>query len=441
MIPLHPLPDSYHDCPYCQVALKARGWYVPGMRNLADLSCERCGREFYGDLTAGQALYTPLLLEKETGQVFDPYDVHWFAEWLRKSYSTRTDSPLPFTAQECKPLGKQAVLLNCLDTLYGHSLLKLLNAQYYLDQRPDLDLIIMIPRFLEWMVPEGAAEVWIVDLPLRHGTEWNDWLARKIHQRIERRDTCHLGIAFSHPHPDDYSIERFTGVRPFPIDEWESRLEKQATVTFIWREDRLWDESAATTKSDLFASARLNALKQRVTNNAASLREQRRRVLSLANALREKWPTLDFAVVGLGVSSKFPAWMSDLRVEKVDAATERAWCERYASSHVVIGIHGSNMLLPSAHAGAVIELMPSERWGNFLQDILYPSYDCRETLFRCRIVPASVTPWALAQLLDSMLRHHDNLQLTMGSEFCRHQASYEVARWRAPQRKSLQSVK
>ena len=99
MIPLHPVPEAKHTCPFCQTQLKPLGWLIPGMRNLADLVCSKCGREFYGDLPSGQALYTPLLLEKKTGVVHDSYGIDWFASWLRESYAARNDYPIPLDAQ------------------------------------------------------------------------------------------------------------------------------------------------------------------------------------------------------------------------------------------------------------------------------------------------------------------------------------------------------
>jgi len=35
------------------------------------------------------------------------------------------------------------------------------------------------------------------------------------------------------------------------------------------------------------------------------------------------------------------------------------------------------MLLPSAHAGMTVSLMPSKRWGNFAEDILFTEKDVR----------------------------------------------------------------
>lgn len=399
---LHPVTDADHECPHCRVRLDAKGLHVPGMRNLADLLCARCGREFYGDLAAGQALYTPMLLEKATGVVHDPHGVGWFAEWLRDSYARRTDEPVPFDVREYRPVGRPVVLLNCLDTLYGHSLLKLLNAQYHLDRQRDVDLVVMVPSFLAWMVPDGAAQVWVVGLPLRRGTEWNDWLARETRRRVEAFERVSLSHALSHPRPDEFDIERFTRVKPFPLGGWDERLARPA-VTFIWRDDRPWrDAAVAATPSSRERLGRLLTPKSRPKIGQAEL------VSEFAEALRRELPALDFAVAGLsegGARGEMPEWVGDLRRTTPDEVTERAWCERYAASHVVVGVHGSNMLLPSAHAGGVVELIGPERWGNFTQDILFrEAGDSRETLFRYRFVDDSTPPSALAQLVSILLR-------------------------------------
>lgn len=405
MIRLHPLPEARHRCPFCRTKLQILGWYIPGMRNLADLRCAQCRREFYGDLTAGQAFYTPMLLEKETGAVHDPHGVEWFAGWLRESYAGRTTTPLQFNVEVRSTHSSQAVLLNCIDTLYGHALLKLLNAQYYLDHHPGLDLILLIPSFLRWLVPDGVAQVWTVDLPLGRGTQWNDWLAREVKRHVEVYETAYLSVAFSHPHPLDYHIERFTRITPFPLDEWAMRLAR-STVTFIWREDRLWD--------DAHSARRAGKIRRLFGTEVEPLNEQQRRIIAFAEALRVESPALDFAVAGLGNRrGGLPGWIEDLRQDEIDSEIERRWCERYAASHLVVGVHGSNMLLPSAHAGSIVELIGPHRWGNFLQDILLRTGDTREMFFRYRFLPQSTTPETLSQLSSLMLRGYPNFQYLM----------------------------
>ncbi len=410
MIKLHPIPEAEFHCPHDNQQLQVTGWYIPGMRNLADLRCPECGREYYGDLQAGHGLYYPQLLDKSTGVVHDPAIPKWFASWLHDSFANRSNTPLDFCEEKFRPI-KRPLLLNCLDTLYGHSLLKLLNAQYYIDHRSDLDLIVLVPKILRWMVPEGVAVIWTVDLPIKRGIEWNDWLGAELHRRLESYTECWLSVAYSHPHPKFFSIERFTHVHPFPIEEWYERFEKP-TVTFIWREDRHW------VSDDIWLPYH-QLLRKSWLNNFL----QRRKVVSLATRLHRIFPRLDFAVVGLGRSGGMPGLINDLRTPKIDDVVEKAWCERYASSHVVIGVHGSNMLLPSAHAGATIELIPLDRWGNMIQDLLLPDLKGRETLFRYRIIPLSTSASELGIIVQSLLKHYGFMMLNMDNKNLSHDSS------------------
>jgi hypothetical protein len=384
--------------------LVARGWYVPGMRALADLECRTCHRRYYGDLPTGHGVLYPMLLDRASGQVHDQYGVTWFADALRQSYQLRTEEPLPMAVREYRAL-RAPLLLNCLDVLYGHALLKLLNAQYYLDHTPEHDLIVLVPSYLEWLVPDGVAAVWSVDLPLRRGSVWSDWLAAEVHRRLQSFDRVWLSLALPHPHPRDFAVDRFTRVAPFAFEEWPN-LTDRPTVTVIWRPDRRW-ESANVLPGLLAAVGR---------------RGQARRITALANSLGEAFPKLDIAVVGIGAPGGLPASIADLRTDRVDERTERAWCERYAASHVVIGVHGSSMLLPSALAGAVVELVPPKRWGNVIQDLLPSSADVREALMRHRLVPLDTDPQEIARIVRSLIEDAPAMAERFLKPWCDHQA-------------------
>ncbi len=415
MIKLHPMPTVSFKCPYDNTDLEPVGWYIPGMRTLADLRCPECGLGFYGDLPAGHGLYYPMLLEQATGIVHDRYGIGWSADWLHDSYTHRVDTPLELVVEQFRPL-VQPVLLNCIDTLYGHCLLKLLNTQYYLDRRPDLDVILLIPRCLRWMVPDGVAAIWTVDLPLRQGIQWNDWLADEIKRRIEPLSQCWLSIALSHPHPEDYDIERFSRVLPFAVSEWDRYL-KQPTITFIWREDRVWPGDTGYSRAQRI----LLRLTYRLGLRQRPIKMQRRQVIALAQTLRSTYPDVDFAVVGQGHMGRFPSWVADLRSVEIDTSLERAWCERYSRSHVVIGVHGSNMLLPSAHAGATVELVPQERWGNLVQDILLKPLDPREALTRYRFLPIDASAAIVSTVIIGLLRHLSDGLRYFKRPWCQHE--------------------
>ncbi|MBS1914148.1 MAG: hypothetical protein JST22_19325 [Bacteroidetes bacterium] len=411
MILLHPIPEYHESCPRCEAALEPFGWYMPGMRMLARSHCSGCGAEYYGDLAAGHGLYYPMLLDAATGEVFDRCNVPWFAAWLRESYAARTATEHAFHVEQFRDV-ERPLLLNCLDRLYGHALLKLLNAEYYLREHAALDVIVLVPSYLRWMVPDGVAAVWSVDLPLRDGAEWNDWIAREIGRRLEGFDAALLSIALSHPHPDDYSIESFTGVAPFSEELWHTGAAH--TVTYIWRDDRLWEDRSFAPLLER------GALEISRRAGLSRVPRQRDKVVVLADALRREFADLHFAVAGLGTPGDLPDWIEDARASTVNAAQERAWCELYARSGAVIGVHGSNMLLPSAHAGSTFELVWPTRWGNIVQDLLVRSGDAREALLAYRNLPISVKPAELAAIVAAYLRDREGTMLNLSGAATRH---------------------
>lgn len=51
-----------------------------------------------------------------------------------------------------------------------------------------------------------------------------------------------MSVAFSHPHSEDFDIERFTRTAPFPLKDLGNH-DNRPVITFIWREDRLWEDT------------------------------------------------------------------------------------------------------------------------------------------------------------------------------------------------------
>jgi len=409
-IPLHPVPACDQHCPRDGAPLRARGWLMPGMRQLADLECPQCRRRYYGDLPTGHGLYYPALLDAASGQVRGEDRARWFSDLLGQSYRRRSAQPVALTVETLRSI-ERPVLLNCLDGWYGHALLKLLNAQFYLDQCPDLDLIVIVPAWLRWLVPDGVAAIWEVDQPLARGTEWNDALAVRLQQLVEPFGRCQLAIAFSHPLPRQVAIERFTRVPRFDRQCWTSQ--PAPTVTYIWRDDRNW---GGLPYRELARAAGRNAVVSRTLRVAREL-DQLARVQRLARQLRHRIPALDFAIAGISRARGVGGWITDLRTTTIDRAVEQRWCERYARSHVVVGVHGSSMLLPSAHAGATVELLPTARLGNFGQDLLLAPQDLREALFCYRCLPIEATVTQVADVVASIVRDLPDVQLNFEAHF------------------------
>lgn len=390
MISLTPLPALPHICPYDGRPLTTRGWYMPGMRMLAELHCDQCDRGFYGDLPSGHGLHYPMLLDRSSGEVHDRFGGGWFADALRNSFANRSNRELPLRIERLREL-RHPIVLNCLDSIYGHALLRLLNAQYHLDHHPQCELLVIVPRWLRWLVPDGVAEIWTLDVPLRESSLWSDWLAQRIADRLEGFVQWDLSLSVPHPSPQEFDIERFTRVAPFDPQGWSGGTSRPV-VTYLWRDDRPWLGGFSPLRGRRYVQRWIDRL-NRAAQSAA--------VMRLERFLRRQFPGLDFAVAGVASAGGLPTGILDLRRTRPETREEHQWCRRYASSHIVIGVQGSNLLLPTALAGAAVCLV--ERWRNLGQDILLTAGASLDPMLRCHFLPRQIGVRRLGSFVAGLL--------------------------------------
>lgn len=382
MIKIKPNIEHRSHCPYSGKVLKPvkvlwQGTHVCVVSESPD------GGEIIDELRIGHAAKTAYSINLAQGKTFgdDKYAEEFLAKPLLNSLQNPQAEQLEIYQEIFKSYDR-VIVLNCIDYLYGHSLLKLLNAQRHLESNPDFGLIVIVQKFMRWMVPEGVAEVWTVPISLKNGGCYYPSFAEFVSKQIERFDEVYVSEAYSHP--SQFDISKFTGVAKHDFNTSEYK------ITFVWREDRLWCNKL------LFQVCRKLKLLQ------IPLTIQNWNVRRLFAKMKKLLPSAKFAVAGLGRSTNFPEWIEDFRVEKFDETTEREMCQVYSESRLVIGIHGSNMLLPSGHAGMTIDMI-EERWGNFAQDILYQESDPRLSSFRYRYLPLQTSLSNLAHIASEMI--------------------------------------
>ncbi|MEG4235049.1 hypothetical protein QUA40_23525 [Microcoleus sp. Pol11C3] len=319
-------------------------------------------------------------------------------EWLGKPLLNSLQNPQPDKLEIVKEIFKpcnRAIILNCIDHLYGHSLLKLLNAQKHLECNSECGLVVIVPNFLRWMVPDGVAEVWTVPISLKNGQNYYPSFAEFVEEETKRFDEVYVSEA--HSHPSQFDITQFTRVPKHNFEEPETR------ITFIWREDRLLVNRL------LFRVLRKLNLRQ------MALPMQNLKIQQLFEKIRLQVPEAKFAVAGLGTKTKFPEWIEDYRVDSFNEKIEKEICRFYSESRLVIGLHGSNMLLPSGHAGMTIDLI-DERWGNFAQDVLYQERDPRMASFRYRFLPYQTKTDTLAFIAAVMVLNWSKFKSQMTAD-------------------------
>lgn len=88
----------------------------------------------------------------------------------------------------------------------------------------------------------------------------------------------------------------------------------------------------------------------------------------------KEFPSITFYATGIGNTGKIHEKINDLRVKSISLENELAWMEIYSKSHLVIGVHGSYMIIPISLAAGFLDLVPRYKLPNFGEDTLLPFY-------------------------------------------------------------------
>jgi len=388
MIKIKPNIEHKSVCPKCLSRLTINDILWQGIHVCAKSHCVKCKIDYIEDLKIAQAMLADFKVDVNNKLLYGPeYSKSWFGKSLCESLINPSfDINIEFTIEQIKS-SRNAIIINCIDFLYGHCLTKFLSTQYYLKNYPDFSIILIIPKFLRWMVPDGVAEIWTVNIPLNKALNYYPELDKKIKEQCQRFNTIYVAKAFYFRQMSD--INFFTKIPRHNLKNKNYRL------TFIWREDRYW-----------FRNTFPILVLKRLKLHKLILKLQNWKIKYLFKKIHESLPDAKLTIAGLGQSTSFPSWIDDKRVVKFDKKTERKICKIYSKSRLVIGVHGSNMMLPSAHAGMVIDLMPDDRWSNLTQDVIYHNEEILDygiITWKYHYFPIDISSFSLAHIVKILI--------------------------------------
>ena len=335
-----------------------------------------------GDLPANHGLYTPLVFDPHTGALLGDTSLEWWAGSLPTLCRGPRREDAPLEVEVFRPGAERIIFLNTLDFVFGHSLLLLLNAGVYLDRYPDHGLIVIVTPELRRYVPAvGMAEVWTLDVPPGETRHWHANLDARFAARTGAAEAAFVARALSLPAPERYDLRRH-GLTP--TTPAVGPVAAAPTVLFTYRGSRLWGGSWSS---------------------------ERRRLTRLGKWLRRVWPAVRLEIVGHApLPAPVPGWTDATR--RAGAAGDDYDADllrRLGASDLVVGVHGSNLLLPSAVAPRVIELVPLDKYASLLQATLFDARrPLREHLWRRRYLHGNGTmndlaPRGVALLIHAMI--------------------------------------
>jgi hypothetical protein len=367
-----------------------------GIHILADCRCHACQCEFFSTLPIGHDIYFPIQFSKDGAKTsFANRAKAWLADPLILSLLKHPKQTAAYSV-EIKLKAEKVILVNCIDSCFGHVFTKLWNVQLLLQKHPQHGIIVLIPAQAAWLVPEGVAEIWRVESELKHLNKWMDGLDEFVKQQLTRFNQVLLADTFVHLDHSQLDFSALVKTSRFQLSEY---ADTPVCITFALRQDRYWHNSWLL---DFLFKA---SVKVRVQKHIKSLFLWRQNYLvnKATRLIKKQLNDAKFCATGIGRWSKLSADITDLRVDKVDDATEKTWNSIYSKSHIIIGVHGSNMLIPTSLAAGFINLTPRYKIENLTEDTTLP-YTNRYLAFLGRYLDEFSSPKLVARHAVSMIK-------------------------------------
>lgn len=401
MIEIFPEPYHVFTCPRCEgTETRLQKIIYQGIHLLADLECAQCSFQFYNDFPTGHGVTYPAVVDKQFLQVLSPANMDWYTQPLVQSLKHPSSEPITISKKinSADADNQPVIFFNCLDAWYGHVLLKLMNIQFYHDRFPGYKKIVLIPAGFSWTVPAYAHETWTADIKLRDTKKYYLQLEHFIREELAKYKQVYHSSGYSHPPLQEIRVQDFFKTPAFDLNAFPKR---PAKIMFIYREDRLWISP--------FMNKIFNALNYRKITFANSFFYglQKSRINKLVKKLKTAVPGSAFYVCGAGKKGGLNADIKDERSNTFNDQQELDWCRLYADMHLVIGIHGSNMLIPSALAAAWLEILPDDRISNISQD-LFCKYAFNQMVFLGRFASLYDPVNRVAAIAASMIEDYES---------------------------------
>lgn len=367
--------------------------FFQGVHTLMKFTCPNCRTVFYQSLPAGHDMLFPSSFAENGDHLrSDPSADVWLTGPLFQSmFGNRViEVDIEKVVHETHP---DAIILNCLDNRFGHAFAKLWNAIILNDKYPDRSIIVFIPAALRWLVPDNISEVWVFNAPLSTLKHRIANLDAEVKRALQHFGHIWLSKAYTHLDLDKVDLQKLLPVKPFDLSHFNSLT---PCITFVLREDRFWQSSSF--EFFLFKVA----VKFNLTKRLFVWR-QNYLVNKTARNIRKQIPSATFYAIGIGRHGRLAGFIADHRKDRLTIQDEHSWCRFYATSHVIVGVHGSGMLIPTALAAGFVEILPRYKIRHIAEDIAL-NYSSRYMLFLGRHVDQFAKTGLVGRHIVSMIR-------------------------------------
>lgn len=359
-------------CIYCESKLTLEEYYFYGWRSLYDCHCSKCKANFLIDMPIFSGIPYPAIYDKDKKKIVNDVATWWGEPLENISLKILKDDVISNIKINMKK--DKLIVFNLLDFVFGHSFMRLERLTYYIDNEEyiEYDFLVLIPSQLRYLLSKFEDKISIIEIKISFPKYrcFYTCIDEEVKNITQNYSSIYCEML-------KYSQQEFLKLEKLnlPITKWVDEIKK---IVIVYRKDRT---VGATNRAQYVFYKKL---------------------ICLLN-------TLNVEVIIIGDKDTYYfSKVNDIRVNKFESTTDNIWNEA-CSGGITIGVHGSNMLIPSLCSSYNIEFVNIDKLYNFGQATAFlETLNQQETIQKYRYIYGNeylsdINPKIVYELIKSIV--------------------------------------
>ena len=320
-------------CPNCKSQNFAKKLKIINQFTSLEIKCKECNEDYAFLMPTDNHAFInyPFIINLNSLQYKG--ELNYYTQLFLDNY--KTDSQNNKTEFRGEKRKDKCIIVNTLDNAYGHSLLKIFALKnIYEKYGEDYDIVVITQPQFVFLVPDFL-NLFIVYKGFNEMGEYFDVTA-KLREYLSEYNNYEIVINSTYPYGRN-NIKSF-----FLSDHLNDKVEEKKIV-YSYRKEigRSWG---------MFL--------------------EKLRIKKLFQKINTKYPNeFEFYVIGDLDGFSFPDFIIDERVSEYNKETDIKWINILNEAEMVLGVHGSHMIMPSLLADKTLNLLPKFKYGHIGEDI------------------------------------------------------------------------
>ena len=345
--------DTYsfdEKCVYCGNKLVLEKYCFYGWRYLYECRCKKCNKNFLIDMPIFSGIPYPAVYDKDKKKVVNNVADWWKDPLENINLNMVNDNIISYLSISINR--KKIIVFNLLDFVFGHCFMRLERLTYYIDNEEykEYDFLVVIPSQLRFLIKNFENKLSLIETSASFSKYryFYTCIDREIKNIIQNYCDVYCEM-LKYPQQEFVRLAELN----IPITKWVNEIDK---IVIVYRKDRI---VGVTNRSQYIFYKKL--------------------ILMLGS--------LNIRVILIGDKDRYRFYnVCDLRVEKMEPNTDDIWNEACSGS-ITIGVHGSNMLIPSICSSYNIEFVNTDKLYNFGQATAFlENLNQQETIQKYRYI-------------------------------------------------------